>query len=646
MLLFDVESDGLLDTISRLHCLVIKDSLSGRTWRYRPDNVEEGLRKLMEATWEEPSAEELEVDGPYRIGGHNVIKYDVPAIQIVFPWFKPNPNAIYDTLVASRLIYSSLELRDAKLIRQGTLPGKLFASHSLKAWGYRLGVLKGTYAADTADAWAEFSEEMLSYCVQDVEVTDRLYQILLKQAYSATAIRLEHETCWMIAQQERNGFPFNEQKAAEYYAELSARRAELETSLVETFGSWYEPATKAPKVPGKDNKRFGYMANAAFSPIKHVTFNPGSRQHIARCLKLMGWVPSEFTETGQPKVDESTLEALEFPEAKLVVEYLTIQKRIGQLAEGDNAWLKLVTDKGRIHGYVNTNGAVTGRATHSFPNLAQVPSVKVDKAENVLYGFAGGWGAEFRALFQAPKGWSQIGIDASGLELRCLGHFVWPFDDGEYADVVLNGDIHTVNQKAAGLETRGQAKTFIYAFLYGAGAQKIGSIVIPLASPEEQKALGKKLMQEFLKKTPGIKKLRDAITKTLVESSEWVGKEQKITWKRRHLVGLDGRKLHIRSPHSAPNTLLQSAGALICKKWGARTVERLDALGLRQGWDADYCQMAWVHDEYQYAASSVEIAEVIGRESQEAMRDTQAFFNFRVQLDTEGKIGRNWKECH
>ncbi|PTS86455.1 hypothetical protein DBR00_02550 [Pseudomonas sp. HMWF032] len=460
MLLFDVESDGLLDTISRLHCLVITDSISGRTWRYRPDTVEKGLRKLMDASWEEPTPEELEQDGPYKIGGHNVIKYDVPAIQKVFPWFKPNPARIYDTLVVSRLVFSNLELQDARLLRQGVLPGKLFASHSLKAWGYRLGVLKGTYAADTADAWAQFSEEMLNYCAQDVQVTLKLYELLKGKNYPPTAIQLEHDVCWVIAQQERNGFPFDQKKAVEYYAQLGARRAELEESLVETFGSWYEG--KTPKTPKRGNSRFGYVEGAAFTPVVHITFNPSSRAHIARCLKLMGWVPTEFTETGQPKVDESTLDALAFPEAKLVVEYLTIQKRIGQLAEGDNAWLKLVAEDGNLHGYVNTNGAVTGRATHSFPNMAQVPAVSKNKLGEVLYGFLGGWGAEFRALFGPPKGWVQVGIDASGLELRCLAHFMWAFDDGEYAHIVLNGDIHTVNMKAAGLDTREQAKTFIW----------------------------------------------------------------------------------------------------------------------------------------------------------------------------------------
>nr|WP_256582910.1 DNA polymerase [Pseudomonas sp. HMWF032] len=184
------------------------------------------------------------------------------------------------------------------------------------------------------------------------------------------------------------------------------------------------------------------------------------------------------------------------------------------------------------------------------------------------------------------------------------------------------------------------------AFLYGAGAQKIGSIVLPLGAPEEQKAIGKKLMQSFLKKTPGIKKLRDAIQKVLVESSEWVGKEQKIKWKRRHLIGLDGRKLHIRSPHSAPNTLLQSAGALICKKWLVQTERRLTALGLKHGWDGDFAYMAWVHDEIQVACRTPEIAEIVARESQEAMRDTQEFFQFKVRLDTEAKVGSSWFECH
>src|SRR5690606_31621074 len=183
-----------------------------------------------------------------------------------------------------------------------------------------------------------------------------------------------------------------------------------------------------------------------------------SRTHIYKRLKdKYNWKPKEFTEKGTPKVSEEVLESLPYPEAELLNEYLMIQKRISQLAEGHSAWLKMVRPDGRIYGSVITNGAVTGRMTHNSPNLAQVPAV------NVPYG------KECRSLFTVPDDRVLVGADASGLELRCLAHYMARFDKGAYARELLEGDIHTANQKAAGLPTRDNAKTFIYAFLYGAG---------------------------------------------------------------------------------------------------------------------------------------------------------------------------------
>jgi DNA polymerase I-like protein with 3'-5' exonuclease and polymerase domains len=289
-----------------------------------------------------------------------------------------------------------------------------------------------------------------------------------------------------------------------------------------------------------------------------------------------------------------------------------IQKRIGQLAEGDQAWLKLVR-KGKIHGSVNTNGAVTGRATHAYPNISQVPS------SNSPYGL------EFRELFTVPAGWTLVGADASGLELRCLAHFMAKWDGGQYGEVLLTGDIHTMNQEAAGLETRPQAKTFIYAFLYGAGDAKIGSIVG--GGPAE----GKKLKTRFLAKTPALKRLKDAVGDAA---------------KRGHLIGLDGRILHVRSQHAALNTLLQSAGAIICKKWLVILEERLQIQGFKHGWDGDYAFCAWSHDEVQIACRTPEIATVIAWFATKAVEQAGAHFNFRCPLAGEAKVGSHWGETH
>lgn len=609
MLVSDFETDGLLDTVTKIHCLTIyKFFPETLTFEFHGDyNTDEGtVRNGLVELWNFA-----------HFGGdvvfHNGIKYDHPVLKKLHPDLAFPVERVIDTMVLSRLVYSSLDLVDSNLLKRGILPGKLFGQHSLKAWGYRLGELKGNYAAETEDAWAKYTPEMGMYCNQDVKVTCKLLAKIYEKQYSPTAIQLEHEAARLMAQQERNGFPFNETKAAGLYVELLEKREELERKLKESFGSW---TVKLPDfVPKRDNKKMGYVKGVPVPRSKVIDFNPSSRDHIAnRLTALYGWVPKDFSETGKPKIDDEVLSKLTYPEAPMLTEYLLVDKRIAQLAEGNQAWLK-VSKQGKIHGSVNPNGAVTGRATHAYPNVAQVPSC------------AAPYGSQCRELFGADNvGWVQAGIDASGLELRCLAHFMGRWDDGAYGQVILNGDIHTENQKAAGLPTRNNAKTFIYAFLYGAGDEKIGSIV------GGGKAEGSKLKRKFMQSLPALGSLVDTVKAT--------------ARKQGFLKGLDGRKLHVRSEHSALNTLLQSAGALICKKWIVVLEQRMLALGYKHGWDGDFCYLAWVHDEVQLACRTHEIAEIAVREAQLAMKDTEAFFNFRCPLDTEGKIGANWKDCH
>ena len=188
------------------------------------------------------------------------------------------------------------------------------------------------------------------------------------------------------------------------------------------------------------------------------------------------------------KVDEAVLKGIDHPIAADLLSFLLVQKRLGQLAEGQQAWLKLQKN-GVIHGRVNTNGAVTGRCTHSTPNVAQVPSVRAD------------YGKECRELFTVRKGYKLVGCDASGLELRMLAHYMAFYDRGEYAKIVTEGDVHTVNQKAAGLETRDQAKTMIYALLYGAGDHKMGEIIGGGARE------GQQLKRKFFSSLPALARL-------------------------------------------------------------------------------------------------------------------------------------------
>ena len=685
-LVFDLESDGLIPQMTQIHSLCLKDVDTGELWschdhRDEPSftiSVEDGLRMLLEA--------DLMI-------GHNVISFDVPAIQKVYPWFTPPKAKVFDTLVAARLIWPNIADTDYTRIRRGqtTLPMGLAGLHKLDAWGHRVGLWKGDYAkvrvqelediheAEGLDpptdeeklryTWGTWNQAMQSYCDQDVEVTDRLYKLILSKQGWTNALELEHEVAWIIAEQVRNGFGFDEEKGRRLHHELTLEKVELEDRLRDLFEPWYAPdgPIKSWKKDMKMKTGEIRVAGAPRQPIKLVVFNPGSRDQIAdRLVKIYGWVPKEFTPSGQPKVDETVLANLEWPEAQQLAKYFQVKKILGQLADGNKAWLNYVKE-GRIHGSVNTNGAVTGRATHSHPNLAQVPSPKAYR------------GAECRELFgPLDPDHVQIGCDVSGLELRMLGHFMAAHDGGTYAREVVEGDVHWANVQALGIVSPGTlrtdspdmdrvsyvrhkvyrdgTKTFIYAFLYGAGGEKIGVIIYEMAqaeeekgldpvireaffkkskgkpSPEELKRVGNRLKKNFLEKTPALKELIKGVT-TAADKRGWI-------------KGLDGRRLHIRSSHAALNTLLQSAGALVCKRWLVEFHRLLEEHGLTDR----VKQMAWVHDEVALSVHKDLIREdgtsIVGELCIQAIKAAGEFFNIRVPLDGEYMVGANWAETH
>lgn len=578
MLVFDIETNGLLADVTKIHCMVVQDYDTGRFWSYRPHEIEQGINQLLQADC---------------ICGHNVIAFDIPVMEKLYGVFFDRSKVV-DTLVLARLVYSNINDIDAGLIRKGVLPSNLFGRHSLKAYGYRLGELKGTYAEDTTDCWAVFNEEMLEYNKQDVVVTSKLYERLVSKGFTEHASTIEHKAQWLCQKMEHNGFPFDMQKALHLQQVLEKEYL----SCVDELMAFDFKIPDKVFIPKRNNKTKGYVAGVPIQRYK--VYNPTSRQQMQYIFEkvynyqfLDSMYLIETDSNGEEvsrklQMNEETLQQIANDQkageevrhlAELYSRVFMLSKRLGQLSTGSNAWLKLVGDDGRIHGHINPNGAVSGRATHATPNMAQVPAIGAE------------YGKECRELFTVPDGWYQAGVDCSGLELRCLAHFLFPYDNGEYAHEILNGDIHTANQKNAGLETRNQAKTFIYGFLYGAGNAKIGEIV---GGSEED---GKRLKDKFLKNTPAIKKLQSTIKDTLAPFN--VAKHKRV-WARRWLKGLDGRKLHVRSLHSALNLLLQSAGALICKRWITRTEERLQELSLHHGWDGDYSFMAWVHKNIVY----------------------------------------------
>jgi DNA polymerase I-like protein with 3'-5' exonuclease and polymerase domains len=604
--IFDIECNGFLDTVTKLHSLVLLNLETGEMQSYAfpgashdTDQLEAGLLRLRKAD---------------ELIGHNVLAFDIPVLQKLAPWFEPE-GKVTDTLVLSRLIHSDLKAEDAPRLATKSITPKLYGSHSLEAWGERLGLHKGNYEGGF-EVW---SQEMQDYCEQDVRVTKKLYDYLRPSEYSPKAIALEHDMMKLCADMEREGWPFDVRGGLELYSQLSARREAIKTELLTLFPPW--DVVDRVVTYKRPNKTKGIKAGDVVTHMKTVYFNPSSRQHIAHCLKeKYNWSPKEFTENGQPRIDDEVLSSLVYPEAKALAEYFLIEKRIGQLAEGDNAWLKLER-KGRIHGRYNPNGTVTGRCTHQQPNIAQVPSVKKSKA-GVLKGLEGGYGYESRSLFKAPEGMVMVGADMSGLELRCLAHFMAFYDKGEYAKVVTEGDVHTTNMQAAGLATRDIAKRFCYSVLYGASAGKVAEVIGGTRKEGEQ------AIERFFKNLPALSQLKRAVGEAA---------------KKGHILSLDGRKIPIRSPHAALNSLLQSTGAILCKTWFLTIREAIEAEGLV--WGKDFYFLAHVHDEVQIAVKKG-YEELVGKITIDSAQRVAERYKFRCPLAAEYKIGQSWAECH
>jgi len=524
------------------------------------------------------------------IVAHNGISFDFQILNRLWST-KIRLSQVYDTLIASRLLNPSIE-----------------NGHSLDAWGDRMGKIK---KVDYKRIWQwlmnkqeEYKGECFNvphmalleyYCIRDVEVTCNLYKHLddelSKKGFSQESLELEHKVAAIIAEQERNGFKLDLPFATCLLADIKGKMAGIYEQMQERW-----PPVITPRFHKTNGK-----------PIKDSvdTFNPGSRKQIGEKLMELGWKPKDFTEKGQPIVDESVLAKVKIPEAQMIAEYLMLQKRVAQI----ESWLEAVGKDGRVHGKVITNGAVTGRMTHSSPNMAQIPNA------GSIYG------KECRECWTVEGGNVLVGCDASGLELRMLAHYMK--DDG-YVKTVTEGsskdgtDVHTQNQKAAGLETRDQAKTFIYAFLYGAGPAKIGSIVGGNAKA------GEKLINAFLKNTPALQRLRNTV-------SRYAGKG--------FVPGLDGRKIWVRSEHAALNSLLQGAGAIVMKK---ALVLFYDKTKVNK-WPVKL--VANVHDEFQLEVPK-EYATIVGEAAKASIVEAGEYFKLRCPLDGEYKIGANWRETH
>ena len=571
-LIFDIETNGLAPT--KVWVIITKDIDTGVISSY------------VEGQW--PTFNKA-IAQAQEVIGHNIIGYDIPACERLLGT-DFSACKITDTLVMSRLANPQRE------------------AHSLGHWGEKLGYPKGDYSD-----WSQYTHDMLLYCEQDVNVNHEVYKALLKEldGFSADSLDLEHDVQNIIQQQIRNGWLLDQPKARDLVAELKEKSYELEEIVQKVFlplPTFYKDIVPKVKKDGSTSivglKFLGERweeVGGPFSRIDWPVFNLGSRQQIGRYLKHFGWKPKVFTETGHPIVSEDVLKNVKgIPEAELIASYLLVGKRIAQVS----SWLEAVNeDTQRVHGYVNTNGAVTGRMTHSKPNLAQVPS------SSSLYG------PECRSCWIVDSGYKLVGIDASGLELRMLAHYM---NDADYTNTILTGDIHTANQLAAGLDTRNQAKTFIYAYLYGAGDEKIGSIA------GGGRNVGRKLKAKFLEGTPALAVLKDNVATSASKG---------------YLTGLDGRKVFIRSEHAALNSLLQSAGALIMKQ----ALIILDKYATI--WGINYKIVGNIHDEFQVEVREDQAGR-FGSLAASCIEAAGIHFKLRCPLAGDYKIGNSWAETH
>jgi DNA polymerase I-like protein with 3'-5' exonuclease and polymerase domains len=670
MYVYDIESDGLLagqcdadQEISKLHCINVIDRSTGTEYRFTDHEFYQDLDGEYTTTrcprdGNIKDALEL-LTGEY-LGGHNIIGYDTPAVLAV-TGHDLEPSDQFDSMVLGKLAVPNLKDKDFANIRKGRFEkGFQAAGQQLKHWAERVGKRLKTHfnPKDYGHTWKTmpFTQVMDDYCMDDVRANvDVIAFMEARLEHCPIAVELETGTAEIISWQERTGIRFDEDAAQALASTLYQKLHELELKARESFAPFYKKKGKrvtpnkphrrfivddrgavTRKVKGEEQRGWWNTTVGEHQPVVLTEFNPGSRMQIENRLRFKyDWEPTELTKEGRAKIDEETLGTLPFTETKTISDYLTVQKRLSQLAEGKQAWLKAVKKSGRIHGRVDPLGTGTGRMSHFGPNLAQVP--KLGKP----------YGGECRALFIADVDRVIVGCDADALELRILAHFLARFDNGDYARTVLEGnkadgtDMHSRNRDSVGLVERETAKTWFYAFIYGAADFKLGTIVMSewneakllkfyKAFPPGQKrrskivAIGKRSRSRLLSSLPAFDQLLEVVHKAA---------------DRGFLKGLDGRRMPVRSKHSALNFICQGAGALVMKRALILMFDEYRAQGL------DVLPLLNVHDEVQNSCNEKD-AHNVGRIAAQSIADAGESFGLRCPLAGNYDIGMSWKDTH
>lgn len=657
---FDIEGDGLRevridkagtvhDEVSVVHCICIRDVDTNEARWFgdilgfpnRSGNLLDGWHMLMSADL---------------LIAHNGIDYDMPVLRrLIAPpgHVVGGEPRLLDTLVWSRFLYPDRKNHPNR--RYGNKP------NALETWGKKLRCKK---LPTTGFDWTKLTKKMLMYCDQDVVVCIAIYRHLLsKMKRWKVHSRLEHEVARIIARQSCNGVGFDTESADHFDKNLLGWRAEVYDDLMRAFpptvvdmkqaAYWYDSDTMV------GYKRKGDAPTAAIhrrlmkGPVRFKLhqFNPGSDQQVAeRLMEKHGWKPKDRTKPstlypkGQVKVDEAILSRLPWPEADLLNRHNMIEKRLSMLK--DWMWRAQYSRDGRIHGSVNPLGTPTARMTHSQPNQTAVPKVKIDDTTGYpLLGYEGRYGFESRSLFMPREGWVQVGADASGLELRMLAHRTFPYDEGSYAKILIEHDVHIYNmEQIALLQTRPQSKETFYAGIYGAGAWKQGHTII------NHKSLTPKQAARYDGMTPESvgAMFKEQLNDSIPALGRAINRCKQWCRSKGYLILLDGRHAPIRAEHIALNTQLQGDGSVICKLalvLSDRALRKRFGPPLMENEKGRWEWMINSHDETQVEADP-EIAEGVGKIMAWSYAEAGRRLKCRVPTPGEYKVGANWAETH
>ena len=605
--IFDIEADNFYQQCTTIHCIaLVRIGIDEEPLLFDSSNIHQGLEILSQAD---------------TLIGHNIINYDIPVLEKLYSDYKFTHNVL-DTINLSCIRYPLMHNHSLETFgklygfeKTNPLTGKEYTNEE---WKQRKKI--------KAEAWNVYTEEMGAYCKQDVRITQLLLWNLQPDTIDKFTIDLSNNFAWIIAQQIRTGCLIDKENLEKLNEQILKDETEAREELVKMLPNFIDYDFKIYK---RNNQNKDIKAGDIEVQEIETPFNLNSTQHWIRYLsEKYNYVPPKVRRKGKEEpttcLDDEVLETLDYPEVKHLLRYKTATKIRGMIYSNPNSIYNLLDDNNVIHGSVMTEGTKSGRCSHNNPNLATMPGVRTDD-NGIIYGLQGKYAHEVRSLFKARPGYKFIGFDAKALEICCLAHYL---NNKEFIKEVEFGDIHTWTQNTTGLRTRKQAKTYMYAQLYGAGLQKL---VDNLSDSDKKytKEDVKKFIKNFNEKLPELQLLKNHLEQQFNELGG--------------IIGLDRRLLITQNSYSLLNLLLQSTGAVIMKYCLVKLNEQLIKRGLRVG--VDYNFLLNVHDEVQ-AEAKLGLENVYKECVDEAVALTNKDLKLNCRLQIDLKIGDTWAECH